>query len=151
MSASEQAILAMQHQLTAFIALLEEEAIALAAQNTDTLATLLPRRNEAHRQLAQAWTALASAAGITPTSPMPAVREALFAQRPPNPAWQTLEQLTHDADKLNRVNGRLIEAQMQRTETAMQVLRNNLAHRGVYGSDGRVSNVFQSTRSIDQV
>lgn len=132
-----------------FIALLEDEALALAAQDSPGLEALLPRRNEAHRQLATLWLALAKQAGTEQPKGLTDLRERLFPHGRPSTAWQRLEELAHASDRLNRVNGRLLEEQMRRTQAAMQVLQNSIASRGLYGADGRVTDFLNVNRKID--
>ena len=139
----------LNQALTDFIALLEEEAMALAAQNSESLAALLPRRNEAHRLLASRWLKLAEHAGTDKPTGLVDLRERFFSDKRPSPPWQRLEELVHVSDRLNRVNGRLIEEQMRRTQTAMQVLQSTLAGRGLYGADGRVADFLNVNRRID--
>jgi flagellar biosynthesis/type III secretory pathway chaperone len=71
-----------------------------------------------------------------------------FADAIPSADWQLLEKLTADAARLNRVNGRLIEEQMRRTQAAMQVLQ-SASTRSLYGADGRFSDGLNLNRSID--
>ncbi|MEW5771220.1 MAG: flagellar protein FlgN [Pseudomonadota bacterium] len=135
--------------LADFTALLEEESAALAAQDAERLSTLLPRREAGNRELAEHWRRLAEMAGPRAPAGLASLRGQLFGDAVPPPAWQRLEQLAHDADRLNRVNARMLDEQMRRTQTAMQVLQNTLSSRSVYGSDGRVTGLFQTNRSID--
>jgi flagellar biosynthesis/type III secretory pathway chaperone len=139
----------LNRALSEFITLLEDEALALAAQDSERLAALLPRRDEAHRRLAEGWLKLAQHAGTPISSGLGDLRERFFAKSRPSEAWQRLEELAHASDRLNRVNGRLIEEQMRRTQAALQVLQNSVTRRGVYGADGRVTDLFNSKRRID--
>ena len=135
--------------LTDFKAFLEAEASALASQDAATLADLLPRRNEMHRTLAGRWLALAQRAGTTEPKGLADLRTRLFGNQPPSSQWAQLEALVHASDRLNQVNGRLIEEQMRRTEVALQILRNSMAGRGIYGSDGRITDIHNQNRRID--
>ena len=139
----------LNQTLTDFVALLEEEAMALAAQDADRLAALLPKRNTMHGTLAERWLKLASLAGGDNNPSLTALREAFFGNQRPTAAWQQLEQLAHASDRLNRVNAKLIEEQMRRTQAAMQVLQSTMTSRGVYGANGRVSDMFKINRTID--
>ena len=149
MPALEQILDTLNQALSDFIALLEEEAAALASQDGERLSALLPRRDQAHHTLAGQWQRLAELTGTPHLSGLASLREKLFAQSTPSAAWQRLEQLAHAADRLNRVNGRLIEEQMRRTQSAMQVLQNTLSSRNVYGADGRVTDLLNVNRKID--
>jgi flagellar biosynthesis/type III secretory pathway chaperone len=135
--------------LTDFNTFLEEEAAALMGQDAERLAALLPRRNELHRSLAGGWLALARLAGTAEPKGLADLRARLFPQGPLPPRWTQLEALVHASDRLNQVNGRLMEKQMQRTQVALQILQNSVASRGVYGSDGRMAGLHNTLRTID--
>jgi len=140
----------LNQTLADFVSLLEEEAVALAAQDADRLAALLPKRNAMHGTLAERWLKLAGLAGAENNPSLIVLREAFFGeQQRPTAAWQQLEQLAHASDRLNRVNAKLIDEQMRRTQAALQVLQSTLTSRGVYGANGRVSDMFKINRSID--
>ncbi len=139
----------LNQALADFIQFLEEEAVALAARDAEQLGALLPRRNEIHRALAGHWMELARSAGIDQPKGLADMRKHLFAAGPVSPDWRKLEELAHVSDRLNHVNGRLIEEQMRRTQAAMQVLQNSLASRGVYGADGKVTDFMNLNRRID--
>ena len=149
MTAVEEAIGQVSQALADFITLLEEEAVALAAQDSDRLAAMLPGRNEVNHRLAGAWLKLSELANTPKPTGIAAMRAKLFADGRPSDAWRRLEELAHISDRLNRVNGRLIEEQMRRTQAAMQVLQNSIASRGIYGADGRVTDIFNVNRRID--
>jgi flagellar biosynthesis/type III secretory pathway chaperone len=149
MNPIEETLGQLNQTLTDLIALQEEEATALAAQNSETLTAMLPRRNEAHRRLASLWMKLAQLAGTDKPTGLVDLRERIFAGNLPSNTWRLLEELVHASDRLNQVNGRLIEEQMRRTQTAMQVLQSTLASRGTYGADGRVSDFLKVNRKID--
>jgi len=139
----------LNQALADFVRFLEDEALALAAQDADKLSALLPKRNEIHRLLAKRWLELARLAGTDQPQGLADLRQRLFSQAPPPRTWQELEELVHASDRLNRVNGRLIEEQMRRTQVALQVLQHSLSSRGVYGADGRVTDIYNTNRRID--
>ncbi|MEW6677083.1 MAG: flagellar protein FlgN [Pseudomonadota bacterium] len=135
--------------LTDFNSFLEEEAAALMGQDAERLSGLLPRRNELHRALAGAWLSLAKLAGTQEPRGLADLRARLFPQGPLPTQWTRLEALVHASDRLNQVNGRLMEEQMRRTQVALQILQNSVASRGVYGSDGRMAGLYATARTID--
>lgn len=149
MSAIDKALAQLNQALTDFARFLEDEALALASQDPDKLSALLPKRDEIHRLLASRWLELARLAGTDQPKGLNDLRQRLFAQAPPPKAWRELEELVHASDRLNRVNGRLIEEQMRRTQVALQVLQHSLSSRGVYGADGRVTGILNTNRRID--
>jgi len=138
----------LNQELEAFLALLEEEAIALASGNSDRLGELTHTRHGASQRLAEQWQRLATALGLSGHAGLPALRLRAFADATPSADWMLLEKLTYEAARLNRVNGRLIEEQMRRTQAAMQVLQ-SASTRSLYGADGRLSDVLNVNRSID--
>lgn len=150
MSPLQDSIMQLNQVLGDFIQFLEEEAVALAAKDAEALGNLLPRRNEIHRALAGKWLDIARHAGVETPKGLLDMRKRLFADTPPPPAWQKLEELAHVSDRLNHINGRLIDEQMRRTQAAMQVLQNSLSSRGgLYGADGKVSGFMDMNRRID--
>lgn len=148
MAPLDSSLTTLNHELEAFLALLEEEAIALASGNSDRLGELTHERRSASQHLAEHWRQLAGLLGLPPNASLPALRTRAFADAKPSTHWQRLENLTHEAARLNRVNGRLIEEQMRRTQAAMQVLQ-GASTRSLYGADGRLSDILDINRSID--
>jgi flagellar biosynthesis/type III secretory pathway chaperone len=138
----------LNQALEAFLALLEEEAIALASGNSDRLVELTHQRHSASGQLTEHWRQLTEQLNLPANSGLPALRIRAFADAAPNADWQRLEKLTADAARRNRVNGRLIEEQVRRTQTALQVLQ-SASSRGLYGADGLLSDNINLNRSID--
>lgn len=147
MAALDSSLTALNHELEAFLALLEEEAIALSSGNSDRLGELTHERRGASQRLAEHWRRLTELLGLQPNSSLAALRARAFAGATPGAHWQRLENLTHETARLNRVNGRLIEEQMRRTQAAMQVLQ-GAAARNLYGADGRLSDLLDVNRSI---
>ncbi|OYY93154.1 MAG: hypothetical protein B7Y41_12570 [Hydrogenophilales bacterium 28-61-23] len=148
MIAPEPSLQTLNHQLEAFLALLEEEAIALAGGNAEQLGELTHQRHAASQRLAESWRQLTQQHGLPANASLPALRIRAFPDAQPDTNWQLLERLTHEADRLNRINGRLIEEQMRRTQAAMQVLQ-SASTRTLYGADGRLSDPKNLNRSID--
>jgi len=142
---------ALIETLKEFNAFLDDEAQALASQDTDRLSALLPRRHALHQNLANRWSALAQAAGLPPSTPLSELEARVHAHPAPPGAWRDLVKLVHASDRQNQVNGKLIEEQMRRTQVALQLLRNSAASRGVYGADGRLSDFSSLNRPIDLV
>ncbi|MBP8902928.1 MAG: flagellar protein FlgN [Thiobacillaceae bacterium] len=149
MSPLDQNLAGLTRELEAFLALLEEEAIALAAGNSDRLSELVSQRQGASLRLAGHWKDLAGLLQLPPQAGFAALRDKAMAGAAPSPPWRLLESLTREAARLNQVNGRLIEEQMRRNQAAMRVLQSAVASRGLYGADGRVSDLPNLKRSID--
>ena len=138
---------ALARELTAFINLLEQEAAALAANQADALAPLITQRETANRRLSSLWQSLTSGLGLPVTTNLASLREHCIRLAPEG--WRLAEDMAHHAERLNRLNSRLIDEQLRRTQAAVQVLRNAAGSRMLYGADGRMSDFLNPNRSID--
>lgn len=139
---------ALNRQLEHFLLLLEEESVALSRGDAERLNELTQQRQNASRLLADAWQDMTGQLGLDSNASLPALRLRAFNGLQPSVDWQRLEQLTHEAARLNRINGRLIEEQVRRTQSALQILQ-SASSRTLYGADGRLSDLLNTTRSID--
>ncbi len=148
MSALDTALKTLNRELEAFLALLEEETLALGKGDADRLGEITHARSGASQRLAELWRRLAEQLGLPADAGLPALRLRAWADAKPSTDWQLLEKLTQEAARHNRVNGRLIEEQMRRTQAAMQVLQ-SASSRNLYGADGRLSDLLNINRSID--
>jgi len=149
MTSLDPSLISLNQHLESFLALLEEEAIALTSSNSERLGELTHQRHSASQQLADAWRQLAAQLDLPANTGLPALRMRAFADATPSANWRRLETLTQEAARLNRVNGRLIEEQMHRTHAALQVLQ-SASSRNLYGADGRLSDILNVNRSIDK-
>lgn len=148
MTSLEPNLKSLNRELEAFLALLEEEAIALASGNSERLGELTLMRQNGSQNLTEHWRKLAEQFGLPADAGMPALRLRAFVDGYPTAEWRRLEKLTQEAARLNLVNSRLIEEQMRRTHAAMQVLQ-SASTRSLYGADGRLSDTLTNNRSID--
>jgi len=148
MNTLEPRLKTLNRELESFLALLEEEATALASGNSERLEALTHQRHSGSQNLAELWQQLTEQLGLPANAGLPALRLRAFSDSYPSLDWLRLEKLTHEAAHLNRVNGRLIEEQMRRTQAAMQVLQ-SASTRSLYGSDGRLNDTLIHHRSID--
>lgn len=139
----------IRQALADFVALLEEETLALAAQDLETLAVLTQRRETVHQHVEQAWKELLTLARAPAGSALGTLSEQIFRGSPATPEWQQVEQLAQSADRLNRINVRLLDEQTRRTQAALQILRQSQIRRDTYGSDGRLAESFNTQRPID--
>ncbi len=135
--------------MKAFVALLTEEEQALTSGDPDQLAKLSANREKLSLAIADHWKSLAGLLGLSAQTGFAGLREKALAIAPATPVWQELETLARKASQLNQVNGRLIEEQLRRNQTAIQVLQGAAANRGLYGSDGRVTDFLNVNRRID--
>lgn len=149
MSAVETALTRVNAVLQEFAHLLEDEAQALASQDADKMAALLPKRLEIHERLRDAWQTLGELAGDASSKGLADLRQRLFVHTPPPPTWHELERRVQATNRLNRINGRLIQEQMQRIQAALQVLQQSLSSRSVYDAEGHMSDLFDVNRRID--
>ncbi len=139
------AIAQLKGDLDRFVALLEEEADVLSTSQADALVPLVFQREEINRRLATLWQQLSTSLALPADAGFNTVRERCAGL----PLWQETEAQVHRAEQLNRLNSKLIDEQLRRTQAAAQVLRAAAGGRTLYGSDGRMSdNLFQN-RSID--
>lgn len=149
MSSVDDILKQLAQDLSGFIQLLEEEARHLVSGDSERLATVIAKREAISGQLTQHWQTLAGLLGMPASAGLAALKErgktAMTAA-----AWRQMETLALEAEHLNRVNGRLLEEQMRRTQAAMQVLQNAVSSRSLYGADGRVSGFPDFNRRIDE-
>lgn len=138
------ALTGLKLELAGFLGLLEEEAAALASGRADDLDALTQRRDAANRSLAARWRALATHLNLAADANLDAVRERCAAL----PEWAETEALAQQSARLNRLNSKLIDEQLRRTQAAVQVLRNAAGNRTLYGADGRMSDFSDLHRNI---
>lgn len=139
----------LTRDLKSFLALLGDEANALAAGDPDRLDKLIAARQNLSLGIADHWKNLASLLGLPPQAGFAGLRAKALSVASSAATWRQLEDLAREASHLNQINGRLIEEQLRRNQTAIQVLRNAAANRGLYGSDGRVTDFLNVNRRID--
>lgn len=149
MSPLDDCLKQVTQDLNGFIQLLEEEAHHLVSGDSERLAAIIAQRDALSGQLAQHWRDLAGRLDLPASAGLAALKERGQTALGAAP-WRQLETLALEAEHLNRVNGRLLEEQMRRTQAAMQVLQNAVASRSLYGADGRVSGFPGSNRRIDE-
>lgn len=139
----------IRQALSDFVALLEEENLALTAQDMAALASLTQRRVSAHQRVEHAWKELLAYAKAPAGATLSTLRDHVFRAISVPAEWQHVEQLAQSADRLNRINVRLLDEQTQRTQAALQILRQSQIRRDTYGSDGRLAESFNTQRPID--
>lgn len=155
MTALNDRLAALTRDMKAFLALLEEESLALASADSDRLTRLVAERQNLSLDIVEHWKRLAALLGMPAQAGFAALRDKALATPAGAPAnaaratWRELEGLSREAARLNQVNSRLIDEQMRRNQAAMQILQSAAANRGIYGADGRVSDFFNVQRTID--
>jgi flagellar biosynthesis/type III secretory pathway chaperone len=138
------ALAGLRKALAGFLGLLEEEAAALAGGRADDLDALTARRDAANKSLAAHWRSLAANMGLPPDASLDDMRERCASL----PDWAQTEDLARQAAQRNRLNSKLIDEQLRRTQAAVQVLRNAAGNRMLYGADGRMSDFPDLHRNI---
>ncbi len=144
----ERGLETLNQQLSDFLALLAEEAEALTSNDPERLGAINQTRQDSSRHLSELWRQLAEQFGLPSDTGLSTLRMRAFVGQPPSPNWLQLETLSQEAARRNKVNGRLIEEQMRRTQAALQILQ-SASSRGLYGADGRFNNTLNTNRSID--
>ncbi len=126
----------------AFASLLAYEQQALTAAEPDTLPDIIARKT----QLVERLATLEKQRDVQLVAlGYPAGRAGIdaAAERDPSVAsrWKLLRDATERVRHANLNNGMLIRIRMDYNERTLQVLRAQPARAGLYGPDGRVSNV----------
>lgn len=142
---------ALTRDMKSFLALLEEESVALAAADSDRLTRLVAERQNLSLGIVDHWKQVAALLGMSTQAGFAALRDKALSEPTLTRAatWRELEGLVREAARLNQVNARLIEEQIRRNQAAMQILQSAAANRGLYGADGRVTDFYNVNRSID--
>jgi flagellar biosynthesis/type III secretory pathway chaperone len=148
MNPAENALDELRQALIEFVSLLERETRSLQNGRTDELATVVAEKTRWSEAANTAWNRLVVATGIDPRQ-----GESLDAALSGNPVllpkWRDVRLLAETAEQINLGNNSLIEAQLQRTRQALDVLQ-SAANRGtLYGANGRMVDAFQSGHTLD--
>lgn len=137
--------------LEALRATLAAEADALQKGDADALRDYIGRKEGEARALAAAWGELATRLGLSALASRETVEQALARVEPSLTArWADIVRLIDEIGRLNRLNGQLIQEQLRRTQTALEILQAAAGQGALYGADGRSIDLFSSCRSIDE-
>ncbi|WP_165873549.1 flagella synthesis protein FlgN [Parasulfuritortus cantonensis] len=150
MDALENALAEFKHALMEFIALLEREAEALKEGRTHDLGALITEKADWSESANTAWNRLIVAGGIDVTRG-DSIDATLAADPRLHGSWSDARRLVERAERLNHDNGLLIEAQLQRTRQALDVLQTAANRGALYGANGRIVDGFQSGHTLDKV
>ncbi|MFA5081905.1 MAG: flagellar protein FlgN [Hydrogenophilaceae bacterium] len=149
MNPLEQALEQLRQALVEFVFLLEREAGALTEGRTDDLPALIVEKTRWSETANTAWNHLVVASGIDIGQ-----GESLDGLLSGTPAlqsgWREVRQLAEKAERINLVNSTLIEAQLQRTRQALDVLQSAANRSALYGANGRIVDGFQSGHTLDK-
>ncbi len=137
--------------LEALRATLAAEGEALQKGDADALPEYIGRKEAEARALVAAWGELATRLGLSELASCEAVEQALDRAAPELIArWADIVRLIDEIGQLNRLNGQLIQEQLRRTQTALEILQTAAGQGALYGADGHSIELFGSNRSIDE-
>lgn len=149
MNPVENALEELRQALNQFVALLERETAALADGRTDDLTAVVAEKTHCSETVNTAWNRLVIASGIDIGK-----GESLDARLAGVPAlqsvWRDVRRLAEQAERINHGNSVLIEAQLQRTRQALDVLQSAANRGALYGANGRIVDGFQSGHTLDK-
>lgn len=143
---------ALSHQLRDLLDTLTREGEVLQRGNAEDLPELTAAKEQHARALVSAWTALTDQLHLTPPVSRQAIEQALDKRFEPGlvEAWSMIVGLINETERLNRLNGRLIEEQLRRTQSALDILQAAASRHALYGADGHSVQLLSPQRSIDE-
>lgn len=148
MSASPMNSLREENKLmAALLDILKQEQTHLVAAEIDALASLTAEKSALVSQMAQLSQQRNAALGAAGFPAREAGMDDWIAATGGGEAgelWQALLATTQEARELNRINGMLINRQMQYTQGALQALRPPQAAAAVYGPSGHTTSSAKS-------
>lgn len=149
MNPVEDALEELRQALTEFVSLLERETRSLVEGRTEDLAAVVAEKTHWSGAANTAWNRLVVASGIDVRAG-DSLDVALSGKPGLSAKWRLVRQLAEKAERTNHGNSTLIEAQLERTRQALDVLQ-SAANRGtLYGSNGRLVDGFQSGHTLDK-
>lgn len=131
-----------QSAMLALTALLEQEQEQLIAADIERIAVLTEPKAQAATQMAELTQtrhdALAAAGHEASETGMQAWLETAAAPAGATDAWKKLIAMAEEAKEINRINGTLINKQMVRNQTVLNVLQHGSVQGSpVYGPNGQ--------------
>jgi flagellar biosynthesis/type III secretory pathway chaperone len=128
------------------------EGEALQRGDAEALPALTAAKEQRARALASAWTGLTDLLHLSPPVTRQALEQALEGYSEPSvaAAWSRIIGLIDETQRLNRLNGRLIEEQLMRTQIALDILQSAASQQALYGADGHSLELLSPQRSIDE-
>lgn len=151
MSALALSLKALAEHLEAMRAALEAEGEALQRGEADALPDCVGRKEAQAKALIAVWGDLTARLGLAEAS-SPAIVEQAIARADPSlsATWAGIVGLVDEIGRLNRLNGQLIQEQLRRTQTALEILQRAAGQAVLYDAAGRSIELFGSNRSIDE-
>lgn len=139
-------------RLSALQEALARESEVLRSGSPDPLTELSQRKERLTQDVGRALTGIGAALELRRPVRRQHIQMALAARPDPrlSQAWQRILTLADETERLNRLNGRLIEEQMRRNQSALDILQSAAQGRSLYGADGHAVELFSHNRSIDE-
>ncbi len=152
MGGSQENLEALATALSALHDTLSRQTEALERNDTDALPELTQAQQLKAAEVERCWSALIDRLGLPQPLSRRQVEEALPIRTDSrlSDLWASILAMAEAAERVNRLNGKLIAQQLRRTQGALQVLHGAASQRTLYGSDGRVLDLFSPNRSIDE-
>lgn len=128
------------------------EGDLLQRGDAEALPELTATKEQRARALASAWAGLTDQLHLSPPVTRQAIEQALDGRSEPGvaEAWSKIVGLIDQMERLNRLNGRLIEEQLRRTQNALDILHTAASQQALYGADGHSVELLSPQRSIDE-
>lgn len=143
---------ALAAHLEAMRAALEAEGEALQRGEADALPDCVGRKEAQAKALSAAWSDLTAQLGLPEASSRAVVGQAIARADPSlSTTWAGIVGLVDEIRRLNRLNGMLIQEQLRRTQTALEILHRAAGQAVLYDAAGRSIELFAPQRSIDEV
>ncbi len=134
--------------LQAFVVILEEEISALGDMDLHRLAATVEGKNRLAESVAETWNRAMAWLMQQPGTERTA--HGLHVPASILPQWLEILALARQADHLNRRNAQLVEAQLERTRGAIDVLQSASRPVNLYGADGQILDSPAQGHSLDK-
>ncbi len=138
----------LARELRGFASALEAEATALSSNDMAALGREIAEKERLAKSVAMAWSeAVAWLRGQSTTG----LNQGLDIPASVLPEWQTIVELARRTDTLNRRNGQMTDALLNRTRGALEVLQAAARPVHLYGADGHMLDLPGQGHTLDKV
>jgi flagella synthesis protein FlgN len=138
----------LRQELGAFVGILDDESRALASGNIEQLARVIENKNRCAASTASAWSLAINWLRGQSTGRL---NQGLEVPAEIMPHWQDILTLARRAETLNQDNGHSIDALLQRTRGAIEVLQTAARPVHLYGADGHFLDIPGQGHTLDKV
>lgn len=138
----------LKEELDAFVEVLAEETAALEAGRTDDLARIVEHKDPLAASTSAAWT---RAVDWLRAQSSGGPGQGLDLSAESAPLWRDILDTARRAEALNQRNGQLIDAQLRRTKSALEILQSAARPVHLYGADGHMLDLPGHGHPLDQV